>query len=80
MRYADFKLVWTDALRDSGLGTMTGPTERLDLGDLCRRYKVSVEPIGGQDMEPFFVTAGLSWRWDALKDARTSTTEEDMLT
>ena len=26
------------------------------------------------------MTAGLSWRWDALQEARTATTEEDMLT
>lgn len=56
MRYDDFKLAWTRALTDSDLRTMTGSSESLDLNRLCRHYEVSVEPIGGQDVEPFFVT------------------------
>ena len=80
MRYDDFKFAFSNALAGSGLRTWTGPTERLDLGNLDRRFKAFVEPIGGQDAEPFNVTAALSWRWDALKEARTTTTEEDMLT
>ena len=80
MRYDEFKLSFANALAGSGLSDRSGPTERLDLSDLDRQYEVYVEPLGGQDAEPFHVTAALSWRWDALKEVRTTTTEEDMLT
>lgn len=47
---------------------------------LEREYTVCLEPLGGQDCEPFTVTAAVWFRWDALNTARTDTTEEDMLT
>lgn len=80
MRYDDFKLSFAKAIARSGLRAWSTPTERLDLRDLRREYEVYVEPLGGQDAEPFTVTAVLSWSWDALSEARTTTTEEDMLT
>jgi hypothetical protein len=52
----------------------------LDLHNLDRIHRITVEPIGGQDAEPFLVTASLSWRWSALHTARTNTTEEDVVT
>ena len=80
MRYDDFKLAFASALDRSGLRAWTAPTARLDLRNLDREYEVCVGPLGGQDAEPFYVTAVLSWSWDALHEARTTTTEEDMLT
>jgi hypothetical protein len=47
-------------------------------GSLDRNYEVYVEPLGGQDAEPFFVAATISFRWDSLSTARTATTEEDL--
>jgi hypothetical protein len=55
-------------------------TETLNLRHLDRRFESFVEPVGGQQAEPFHVAASLAWRWDALFTARTNSTEEDMLT
>lgn len=78
--YEDFKDAWGRALRDSGLPVMGEGEESLDLLSMDRSRVVYVEPQGGQDVEPFFVSAKLAWRWDALQAARTRSTEEDMLT
>jgi hypothetical protein len=79
MRYDEFRAAWDRALTESRMGTFGSPSEMIDTSALGRRYTVSVEPLGGQDAEPFFVTARLAWRWSALHAARTATTEEDML-
>lgn len=80
MNYDTFRTAFDAALRQSGLRICgVRPDERLDLARLDRTYRVAVEPIGGQDAEPFFVTALLSWRWDALHTARTLSTEDDVL-
>jgi hypothetical protein len=63
MNYQAFRSAFEGALRDSGLPVFgIGAEERLDLHTLERLYRISVEPIGGQDAEPFFVTASLPWR------------------
>lgn len=80
MRYEDFKATWTRAQQECGLPTIGWATESMDLGSMDRRYSVGLLPHGGQDSEPFHVTAALEFRWDALQTARTHTTEEDMLT
>lgn len=77
MRYEDFKAVWAELLRESQLRPFGFPSETLDLVMMDRRYESRVEPFGGQDAEPFLVTAALSWRWDALQSARTATSEDD---
>lgn len=80
MRYEEFRAAWDEALRESKL-RMIGlwGEETLNLRSLDREYEVHVEPLGGQDAEPFFVVASLSFRWDALSTARTATREEDTL-
>lgn len=80
MRYEDLKSAWHRALSDSGLPPIGWPTETMDLSSMSRRYWVAVEPHGGQDSEPFHVSATLEFSWDALKTARTRSTEEDILT
>src|SRR5690554_6546130 len=81
MQYEQFLSAWNYALRESRLRTIgVHPEERLDTRNLDREYKVYLEPLGGQDAEPFTVTAAVWFRWDALNTARVSTTEEDMLT
>jgi len=79
MSYEAFKSAFQAALQESGLPTLGFVTEKLDLNDLDRIYEVGVEPIGGQDVEPFFVSGKVWWRWAALHTARTATREEDML-
>lgn len=81
MQYEQFLSAWNHALRESRLRTLgVHPEEKLDTRNLDREYKVYLEPLGGQDAEPFTVTAAVWFRWDALNTARASTTEEDMLT
>ncbi len=82
MTYEEFKQAWIYALRESGLPRMSAHegTETLNLRHLDRRFESFVEPVGGQQAEPFHVAASLAWRWDALFTARTNSTEEDMLT
>lgn len=81
MRYEEFRAAWEDALRESKL-SMIGlwGEETLDLRTTSRNYEVHVEPLGGQDAQPFFVAATLSFKWKVLNTARTVTREEDMLT
>jgi hypothetical protein len=80
MMYEEFRATWDEALQESKL-RMIGlhANETLDLRFTDRRYEVHVEPLGGQDAEPLFVAATLSWRWGALLTARAATKEEDML-
>ena len=81
MTYDEFRRAWSHALRDSSLPNASAHEgkETMDLRSMDRTFESRVEPVGGQDAEPFYVTATLSWRWDSLLTARTATTEEDML-
>jgi len=80
MTYDTFKSLWTSALADAGLLHSIGrPEETVDLGHMDRRYTAYVRDLGSSP-EPFHISCKLSWRWDVLQSARTSTTEEDMLT
>jgi hypothetical protein len=80
VRYEDFRKLWDDVLRDSRLPGRGQGEETLDLRSMDRTYQVYVEPLGGQDQQPFYVTAKLWWRWDAALTARMRSTEEDLLT
>lgn len=79
MTYADFKFAFDAALAGSGLAARADASERFDLRDLERICEVFVEPPDGQRAEPFGVGATLSWEWNALTEARSATTEEEML-
>jgi hypothetical protein len=80
--YDEFKQAWIQARRDSGLGLLSAfeGMETLGLRSMARTFETFVEPVGGQEAEPFHVGGALSWRWDPLMTARTAMTEEDMLT
>ena len=82
MRYDEFKSMFVAALRHSGLTTIGPPPsdEVLDLRTTDRTVTVYVEPPGRDMGGPFHISGAISWRWDALQQARTATTEEDMLT
>jgi hypothetical protein len=79
--YQTFKAVFLHALQASGLPTIGEvPEETLDLRSTDRTVKVSVGPIRRASQRPFHLSGVISWRWDALQTARTTTTEEDLLT
>ena len=82
MTYDEFKQAWIAARRESGLPLLSAHEgkEALDLRFHARTFETVVEPVGGQQAEPFHVAAALAWRWDALHTARSATTEDDMLT
>jgi len=81
VNHHSFRNAFETALRGSGLAIFgVRGDDLLDLGNLDRIHRITVEPIGEQDAEPFLVTASLSWRWSALHTARTNTTEEDVVT
>jgi len=80
MDYDTFKSLWNSALDEAGLLYSIGrPDEAVDLSNMDRRYVAYVRDLG-EASKPFHVSCKLSWRWPALQSARTSTTEEDMLT
>ena len=79
MTYAKLKLAFDAALAGSGLAARADASERLDLHDLERTYEVFVEPADGQLAEPFHVGATLLWEWTAFNEARSATSEEEML-
>jgi hypothetical protein len=82
VNHGEFKEVWSRALREVDLPSFVARdiNETLDLRTLARTCESYVEPLGGQDAEPFNVTCAFSWVWDALLTARMATTEEDLLT
>ena len=79
MRYEEFKTAWDVALRESRLPSTGQSVEELDLRTMDRRYEVHAEPLNGQGLKPFHITAKFSWQWTASLTARTATTEEDNL-
>ena len=81
MKYEDFKSVFMKALRASGLPIIgAAGKETLDLHTTDRTFTIYVEPAKPRRGSPFHVSGTVSWLWDALQEARTATTEEDMLT
>jgi hypothetical protein len=80
MQYETFRAAFDEALRESRL-TMIGPwgSESLDLRNLGRTYEVYVHAVGARKAEPFWPSAKVSFRWDALTTARTATNESDTL-
>jgi hypothetical protein len=82
VNYDEFKAAFLQALWASGLSTIgrVPAEERLDLGSTDRSLVVYIEPAERGLERPFHVSGVVSWRWDALQTARTTTTEEDLLT
>lgn len=80
MTYEQFHTAWYEALTEAGMWSfLSPPTETVDLGQMRRTYQVYVHLGRSQQVEPFHVTASLSWTWDALQAARSATREEDVL-
>ena len=68
MRYEEFKAAWDEALREVRLPGCDRGEETLDSRSMERRYQVYIEPLGGQQVKPFYVTAKLSWRLELGAD------------
>ena len=82
LNYDRFRAAWQEALDASDMRAFLCPaTETLDLSQMSRTHETHVLLVPGRDptIEPFTVSASLSWTWDALLSARTATTEEDLL-
>jgi len=80
MNYDQFRTIWHEALNVAGLMPFPPrPMEAVELDWLSRTYRISVSLRGVQRAGPFYISAGLSWKWDAALAARSATTEEDLL-
>ena len=80
MNYDQFRTVWHETLDAAGLLPFPPrPTESVELGWLSRTYRTAVSLRGVQRAGLFYISAGLSWKWDAALAARSATTEEDLL-
>jgi hypothetical protein len=54
MNYESFRSVFEEALSDSGLPVFgVGREELLDVRSLDRIFRMVVEPVGGQQADPF---------------------------
>jgi hypothetical protein len=81
MNYSQFRTLFHEALETAGLAHLPfQPIEAVELGGSSRTYEITVTSDGAQRANPFYVTATLSWRWDAALAARSATSEEDLLT
>ena len=79
MRYEDFRQTWLHSIQGAGFFALGYPEEHINPSTMSRSFALRFEPHGGQDAEPFYVTATIKWKWGALLSARTESTEEDML-
>jgi hypothetical protein len=80
MNYDLFRKLWHEALETASLVNLPfQPIENVELEGMNRTHEITVALSGAQPASPFYVTATLSWRWDAALSARSATTEEDLL-
>ncbi|HUW09875.1 MAG TPA: hypothetical protein VM537_09095 [Anaerolineae bacterium] len=80
MNYDQFRTLFHEALDAAGLmPALPQSLEAVSLGRMRRTYETIVE-LGAPQPRPFYVTATLSWEWDAALAARSATTEEGLLT
>jgi hypothetical protein len=80
MNYDLFRTLWHEALETANLVNLPfQPVETVELDGMSRTHEIAVALSGAQPASPFYVTATLSWRWDAALSARSATTEEDLL-
>jgi len=74
VNYDQFCALWHEVLDEAGLLSFPpGPAETIDLGDMTRAFRIFVERYQQRRAGPFHITAELSWCWDALQTARTTT-------
>ncbi len=80
MNYDMFRTLWHEALETARLTDLSfDPIEVVELDGMSRTHEIIVGLSGAQETSPFYVTATLHWRWDAVLSARSATTEEDLL-
>ena len=79
MDYEQFRTRFLEALDAAGLlRAFPWPMEAVSLDSMSRTYRIIVRR-SAQQPRPFYVSATLSWEWDAALAARSATTEEDLL-
>ena len=79
MDYEQFRTRFLEALDAAGLmRALPWPVEAVSLDSMSRTYRIIVRRTA-QQARPFYVSATLSWEWDAALAARSATTEEDLL-
>ena len=79
MEYEQFRTRFLEALDAAGLmRALPWPVEAVSLDSMSRTYRIIVRRTA-QQPRPFYVSATLSWKWDAALAARSATTEEDLL-
>src|SRR5437762_14099904 len=80
--YAEFRYQLEDALQEAGLFFHGGDShvETIDLADTARRWKVYVFRAALRSVEPFHVSAEISFYWTPTDAARAHTCEENLLT
>ena len=81
MRYDEFRDQLQDALHETGLFSkyVDRPTEVIDLASADWRWEVFVYRDAPESVNPFHVSAKISFRWSAANAARGHTCEEDLL-
>lgn len=78
MRYDEFRDRWQAALHAAGvLSHQDRPQETIDVSTTERRWRFHTLP---RTVEPFTVSASISFHWDPFQSARSYTREEDLLT
>ncbi len=81
MNYSQLRTLFHEALETARLAhSPFQPIETVELDGISRTYEITVMSGSAQRASPFYVTATLSWRWDAALAARSATSEEDLLT
>jgi len=79
MDYNLFHMAWHEASVGAGLQIGGFTDETINLRNMARVYRTRASLGDMPSADAFYVTAELSWEWDALLSARSETVEEDML-
>jgi hypothetical protein len=82
MRYDEFRDRLHYAFCEAGLLFPQSDrlVETIDLTDTSRRWKAYFSRSAPQDLEPFYVSAQVTFEWSSVNAARAHTCEEDLLT
>lgn len=79
MRYDEFMRLWHAGMSAAKLHRQHSTTESIEVGGMDRCFETYVEPSGGQQTPPFYVTAKLSFAWSALQERRATYSEEQVV-
>ncbi len=81
MRYDEFRDRLQNALRQTGLFFQhAGSAETMELANASRHWEGYVRRASLEELEPFHVSAKVTFEWSPVDAARAYTCEEDLLT